>query len=331
TILVSVAIPQILTTRKQLERLVLVLLFSATLVGIFGLFQFIGDIAGLPTTITGLRDLYTKEIFGFPRIQSTALEPLYFANYLLIPLGVLFAFLLARKGSIPRWITFLLFALLTANLVLTVSRGAYLGFAGLVLCIILLALRDFFRLRTLLPLGIGAVLVAIAVLRALSLNDATGLNIETFTSHIQNVFYGASYTERIETIETAKQAFWTSPMVGIGPGSFGPFTAPSPVEQPQDGWRIVNNEPLELLAETGLLGLLAIGIAFFILIARSIKALWRCNADDPLRYVLLGLLGALIGVIIQYQTFSILYIMHIWVFVGLLVAVQNLVFLGERQ
>ena len=59
-----------------------VIMITTLLVCIFGLYQFICDSLGLSTSYTGLRDMYTKMVLGFPRIQSVALEPLYFSNYL---------------------------------------------------------------------------------------------------------------------------------------------------------------------------------------------------------------------------------------------------------
>ncbi|HSH31955.1 MAG TPA: hypothetical protein VK963_04795, partial [Candidatus Saccharimonadales bacterium] len=106
-----------------------VLIVSALAATAFGFFQFFADLVGLPTSITGLRPHYTKAVFGFPRIQSTALEPLYFANYLLIPVALAGSHYVWGKRM--RWWWSLL-PLLTA-LWLTLSRGAFAGMVVLVL------------------------------------------------------------------------------------------------------------------------------------------------------------------------------------------------------
>ncbi|MBI3957046.1 MAG: O-antigen ligase family protein [Candidatus Kerfeldbacteria bacterium] len=328
TIGVGMLVPQLITTRRQLTAAVKVLLVSAVLVSLFGLFQFLGDMAGLPPTVTGLRDLYTKEVFGFPRVQSTAHEPLYFANYLLLPLGLVYALILAKRSPVPPWILFGAFAIVAVNLVLTVSRGGYLGAGALLLLMTVLAIRDVIKPRVLVPLAIGALVAGAIVLQALRFDDATGLNLETYTAHIQNVFFGASYNERVETFEQAKAALWLSPLIGIGPGSFGPLVAQTPFTKPVDGWRIVNNESLELLTEYGVLGALAMLVAIVMLLLRTIKALAR-DRDPTSRYLLLGLLGSCIGILVQYQTFSTLYIMHVWVAVGLLIAAQQIALTNE--
>ena len=73
------------------------LLVSMTISGIFGVFQFFGDFLDFPTTVTGLRPQYTKAVFGYPRIQATAIEPLYFAGMLFLPLFFVILVLLNQR------------------------------------------------------------------------------------------------------------------------------------------------------------------------------------------------------------------------------------------
>jgi len=40
-------------------------------------------------------------------------------------------------------------------------------------------------------------------------------------------------------------------------------------------------------------------------------------------------LAAFVGVLVQYQTFSILYIMHIWFLIGFMISVQNIILKQE--
>jgi O-antigen ligase len=102
-----------------------------------------------------------------------------------------------------------------------------------------------------------------------------------------------------------------------------------PYVEPVDGWNIVNNEPVELLAEVGILGFLAFMAMFATVIFRSIKAI-KITKDLYLRTIMIGFLAILIGIFAQYQTFSTLYIMHVWFVIGMMVAVQNIIF-KEKQ
>ncbi len=329
TVVFSMFVPVVVTRPWHVQLILRALLLGAIVAGSFGLFQFFGDVLGLPPSVTGLREHYTKAVFGFPRVQSTALEPLYFANYLLVPLSVVYARLLIARSAAMLWSTGALVALLGVNLVLTVSRGGYAA-AVVVLCTVsLLSLRVLLRPKILAPLLAGGALLIIFLVNVLSYNDDARKNVETFTQHVLNVFSGPSFEERVLTIESARAAFWHSPWVGVGPGGFGPFVAAHPLVRPEGGWPIVNNETLELLAETGLVGFLSIAAALLILIVRSVKTL-RTRTHPALRTAHIGLFGALLGVLVQYQTFSTLYLMHVWFLVGLLLAVQTSILSGNH-
>jgi len=81
---------------------------------------------------------------------------------------------------------------------------------------------------------------------------------------------------------------------------------------------------LEILAETGLLGFLSLALALSYIFIKGIEASLKTQ-NNYLKGWINGLLLALFGIAIQYQTFSTLYIMHIWVALGLLLACVNLI------
>lgn len=329
TVIFSLVIPQLVEKKEQIDKIVKIILISAFIVGVFGIFQYLGDILGLPQTVTGLRDLYTKEVLGFPRIQSTALEPLYFANYLLLPIGLLCALFLSKDSRFKYYQQAFLLILLVTNLVLTVSRGGYLAFVALLLIIAIFFFRNLFTPKKIIVGSLAAILIIFITLRFLGLEDIQ--NLETFREHVVvNVFYGAAYSERVETLQTALSGFRLHPWVGIGVGGFGPFAAVHSYQPPPEGWRIVNNEFVELLSEVGLLGFLSFIAVLLILFFRSIRAIQKAQ-DKYLKAVMVGLLAALVGVIVQYQTFSILYIMHIWFLIGLMVSVQNIILTSKER
>ncbi len=317
-------IPNLVRTREQLKKVIIVLMVSFVVVSGFGIFQFLGDMSGLPTEVTGLRDLYTKDILGFTRVQSTAYEPLYFANYLLIPISILFTLFLSGKGIVRSGWLIALFSLGMVNLILTVSRGGYLAIAAALLVVGLFYLKKLFTIKNIMFFLIGAIFVGWVVTSTLGVGGGL-FTLEKFEEHITNAFYGASYDERVDTFSQAVDAWRDHPVIGIGVGGFGPYTAPHPSYIPKDGWRIVNNEFVEILAENGLVGLLFFLSLIFVLCLRTIKAIVTTR-DGQLRAVTVGLFAALIGVIVQYQTFSTLYIMHVWFLIGLLIACQTIIF-----
>lgn len=322
-------LPNLIRHTAQVRRVIVFILVSFVLVSGFGLFQFAGDMLGLPPEATGLRELYTSDVLGFTRIQSTAYEPLYFANFLLIPIALLFAFFLSQRSKLGGAMTLVLFILGMIALVLTVSRGGYLAAAAMLATVGLFYLRRVFR-PEMIALFIGAVVIGGWVVIQ-SLGVGGGLfTLDKFEEHVVNVFYGASFDERVYTIEQARQAWREHPWTGIGVGAFGPWAAPHPQYMPEDGWLIVNNESIEVLAETGIIGLMVYVGIIVMLIIRSLRAI-RATKDGYLRAVMVALLAAFIGIIVQYQTFSTLYIMHVWFLIGLMIAVQNIILVREHD
>lgn len=320
----SVIIPQFVRTEHDLRRVLSAGFAAYIVVVLFGLYQWAGDWIGLPPALTGLRELYTKEILGFPRLQSTALEPLYFANYLLIPLSILTSYFLSKKSPLPLPRLILVLGLGYLALLLTVARGGYIAFA-LALCVLAL-----FHIRTLVqPHTIALALIGASFAGIALLTLADGEVIAQALSHVTNLFVGASFNERVHMYTIAFKAFAEHPWLGIGPGGFGPFASAHPYIVPHDGWNIVNNEYLELLAENGILGLLSMLAVFAIVSIRSVAAIVRTQ-DTFLRSTLIGCLAAFIGILVQYNTFSILYIMHIWFLIGCMIAMQNIIFTKQR-
>jgi len=324
--LVSFVVSQIVIKKQDAKIVIVTLLASATVVSLFGLFQFVGDLIGLPQTVTGLTELYGKEIFGFPRIQSTALEPLYFANFLLIPLGLVVALFLspAQKGQKKyRWLLVGLGLLYGVNFVLTLSRGAYLGLAAMLLVLVIVYFKKVFTIKNVLVFAGVGIVMAFAVNSLLGLSHNARQAVDDFKQQAVNLTEGASFEERAQTITQGLEAFYEHPIIGIGPGNFGPYVARHPLQAPKEGWLIVNNETVELLAETGIIGVLFMLVVIVVLLVRSVRAIRICE-DTQVKAALVGLLAAFVGILVQYQTFSTLFILHIWVVVGFLIALQNM-------
>ncbi|MFA6492784.1 MAG: O-antigen ligase family protein [Patescibacteria group bacterium] len=325
TIMLSVLAVNIIKDKESLKKTLLVLFASSFLVGLFGLFQFAGDVVGLPRGLTLLKEGYTSRVFGFPRVQAFSMEPLYFANYLLIPICVGLA-LFVNKISIlkQRWWLIALIILLLINFVLTVSRG---GYAGLVVSLLVLGaffLKKVLTWRNVLIGAVAVVVVVYGVSFALSKGEYRATN--EFLGHVklQDLTQGESIQGRLVTFERALRAYDQSPILGIGIGNYGPWAKNYPIVRPKTGWDIVNNEYIEILAETGILGLAAFSLVLVILIFRSFVA-FKYAHDIFLKSVLIGLLAALAGILVQYNFMSTLYIIHVWILIGILVGVQNII------
>lgn len=318
-------LPQVFRRDQDFSRVRKAILISAALVSLFGLWQFAADMLGAPTWMSGLRETYTRAVLGFTRIQSTAAEPLYFADYLLLPIALCGVWLMRGAEAAKTRGLSLLMGVMLVDVFLTSSRG---GWLGLGVTAIVLGWLERKRLRDWRPVfggaAIGLSALAIGVLLLGRFFSPTGQTVpEIFFQHVTNVTGGAAYDDRAATISAALDAWRRHPWIGVGFGGYGPFVSPFALAAPDAGWPIVNNETLELLAETGVTGLAAFAIFLWTVFKAALRARLRDDASDDIRSaVRSACLAALCGMLAQYQTFSTLYIMHVWFTIGLLLAVS---------
>lgn len=315
-----VILPVALRNERDLTRVRTAILISAALVSLLGLWQFVGDMLGAPLWMTGLRETYSRAILGFTRVQATAAEPLYFADYLLLPISLSAAWLLRGAGRFSRPLAALL-AVMFIDVFLTSSRGGWLGLGVTVLVLCWLERRRLASQASLLRGG-ALVLVAIAasVLLLSQFFSPTRQTVaERFYEHVTTVFDGAAFADRAETFTGALDAWRRHPWIGVGFGGYGPFISPFPYAAPESGWPIVNNETLELLAETGAIGLAAFLIFLVTLFSAALRQKDSSEARSAVRT---ATVAALAGMLAQYQTFSTLYVVHVWFTIGLLLTVS---------
>ncbi|MFA5854320.1 MAG: O-antigen ligase family protein [Patescibacteria group bacterium] len=313
-------LPNVLKSENDFKRVRVAILFAAALMALLGLWQFVADMFGLPLWMTGLRETYSRAILGFTRVQATAAEPLYFANYLLLPIALAGAWLLKNpEAKTRRWLSLLL-AMLCVNVFLTSSRGGWLG-AAVTVATLLWMERS--RLRDMRPLlraaGITITSIAVGVLLLGSFFSTSRETVtDTFFRHVTTVTDGAAFDDRAQTIVAAFEAWKLHPWIGVGFGGYGPFVSTFAFSKPEAGWPIVNNETLELLSETGMIGL-ATFVLFLIVLFRETSP----RREDGIETIRIACTTALLGMLAQYQTFSTLYIMHVWFTIGLLLATSK--------
>jgi hypothetical protein len=329
-VLLALAVVSAFST-KHLELYAKMFIFGAIATSLFAIYQFFGDLFDLPTYLTGLRPDYTKMVFGYPRIQAAALEPLYFVNLLLLPLAlILMRDLYTKKTDKLSWLIY-------TCAFLAVSRGGIVA----VLVITILALvaglwrRSYsFAARTvgMLVFGfaisysiINVITPQIAKWRApVDRNpEVTTLKSidapETYQRQATNYEIGDTNSERAITRRLAVDAFKTSPVLGLGPGGFG-YYAHDHVER-YTTRQTVNNLPLEILAELGVVGALAVTL-FALYLLRALWQLFKVSQPE-VRLWATAFLLFLVALAVQYQTFSTLYIIHIWVAIGLLLGLSR--------
>jgi O-antigen ligase len=312
--------------RYRLHTLLKFIAATATAVSLFGLYQFIGDSVGLSTHLTGLRPIYTKKVFGFPRVQSTGLEPLFFANYLITPILLMAALIYSRLLRARTYAPLLVLYVLI--LALTLSRGGIIAAACnlLILGVVLWGMSNW-KSRAYTVIGVAAgVLLAIGMIYGVtaSTNTKPHSGTQAVDSYVHQSTHvtsgvGSADSDRVLDRRLAIQAFKQRPILGQGLGAFGTFAKKvDPTYYPAYGNSpTVNDEYLEVLAETGVLGLIAL-TGFVVALGWQIIAALRQSLDSTTRVWIWSLTAAGIAFGIQYYAFSTLYIMSIWVTLGLL-------------
>src|SRR5690606_17943268 len=114
---------------------------------------------------------------------------------------------------------------------------------------------------------------------------------------------------RLAHYREAWRLFTTSPIIGIGLGNYGVVNSLEHAGS-REGFQMVNNQYLETLAETGILGLGAL-LAIVGLLARE---LWIRSVHDHRSATFLVILGAML---IQWNFFSNIYILQFWVMLAI--------------
>lgn len=325
TSLFSILPNQYIDTKEKLEKIIVIMFWSTLVVCLFGIFQFLGDVVGLPTSITGLREGYTSAVFGFPRVQAFSIEPLYLGNFLLFPLGIFLALFLSKTKVkfLTRPILFGIIFLILLIIALTLSRGAYLALGVMLIVMFIFMAKKFLTPKIIAVAVITLLLGGAAVIWFI--NKGEDQAYEEFVKHItvEDFTEGESVQGRLIEYETALELAEGNETFGIGIGAYGVTKKGFPDHDDISDYDIVNNQYIELLTETGWIGLTTFILMIIFVIWRGIIAFYASH-DKMIKFILVGLLGAFVATMVQYNFFSTLYIIPIWILIGTFIAVQNL-------
>jgi O-antigen ligase len=272
-----------------------------------------------PAILSGSEELYLGHAFtGIPRVRGTACEPLYLGNLLLgaIP------FFLARSAQDKRWLSFAGLGMVV--LLVTWSRGAWLGgvAAGVVAGAMLWTAGIRPGQKTVL-ITLGLTALGLTVVTILVGPDSFSLVFDRLRQSMVKEDW--SNLTRLYSMQAAWRAFLLSPWLGIGWGQFGYhfhlLTDPAGL-QSQFDWPVVNNLPLQILAECGMVGFAGFLLAV-IFMARRIIAKLQELGGTPALFWLVAATAAVIGQWTQLLTFSQYNLPHIWISLGALMAAST--------
>ena len=270
----------------------------------------------LLTSVIGLRQLYqdtdalarwvdpNSVAKGTVRIYSTLENPNLLAGYLLPMLPLAVVVLLRWRRPLPRMFAATTLVLGAAALVLTYSRGAWMGMvAAAAVLAVLLVLRHTRRWpplwRKVVPLAVllgGAALLAVLVWQ-----------VEPLRVRVLSLVAGredSSNNFRINVWLAVLDMIQARPWLGIGPGNDA-FNLIYPLyQQPRFNALSAYSIPLELTVEAGIPGLLA-GIGLVLASVRQGLGLWR--GDGPWALPAMGVLAVIAALGVQGLTDTIFF------------------------
>ncbi len=279
---------------------------------LFAIWQFITGSFDSLQGLSFLRDPYAKEVFGFPRVHSTFLEPLYFANFLIFPLFI-GIYKTIKKINVLHSLALIL---MSTVLYLTLSRGAMVAFSFSVIAFLILYVILFKKYKKAILVFCLILISASAALGIAGIFSTDGTEVylkQTSTNEVLDAIetkkVSKKQTNRDFTYTLAFEEFKKNPE-GIGIGAFGALPE-FERSQHNSRYQIVNNLYLEILVEQGIAGLV-IFCAFLVLV--FLRFFSFLKKRDLLGVVMTF---AILTLFIQYNTFSNLGIIYIWVFIGL--------------
>jgi O-antigen ligase len=307
-------------------------------VTLFGYYQFVGDMIGLPLWLTGLRENYTKIVFGIPRIHATAIEPLYFAGMLFLCIFVTASYFYLDKQLVyPRILKFLrldnfsnhitngsLFIFFLVAFFLTLSKSAIVVF---------LAMFPFFIFLLVQIFNINLFLVFRRSWKTLATISTILISVYSFTPSVQSIWSGiysnfadtiygqsASSGERSLFLKAFNEMIVNNTVFGISSGHYGVEAGYYiPFQTGLDSYLIVNNVYLEIWLEHGLIPLLCfLGLLSVLSFVFLRKIIMNLRQEPEASCVNVSVFFAFLAYCFQWLTFSPIFIMPIFIIMGLI-------------
>lgn len=275
------------------------ILIASIFVSILGIFQYYFISYMHPGWLD--RTLYHIEKRAF----STLYNPNVLGSYLIIIISLAVAgFPVSPKKSVNRFLTILTLVTASFCMVLTSSRGSWLGLAASILVILFFSRKKRYILS----------MLAIALLLAVP-------QYETIVSRINLDFLSddSSLNYRWHIWKYAIDTFLANPLFGGGIGSFG-FFVPSHFQAPGYLVSHAHNIYLHLLAETGILGF----VAFLGYILGAIYISYKIARHSQFvhtRRLALGATASIVGLLVHGIVDATLWLPQLTIFVWIMMAV----------
>jgi len=303
-VLFSIVLQNAVTTKKQLEILLKLIALAGTTVAFYGICQYLFR-WGYQSAAWVDDDMFSSITF---RASATLQNPNMLGQYLILTIALGFALLLKAEGWGSRIFWLMCCGVMALCMVLTFSRGAWLGLIlGGGLCIMILFPKLIMLLPIVIPIGLAGLYFALPpyiIERFTSIGDIT----DSSTAYRVNILMG--------TIGMLRD-YW---LCGIGPGD-GAFNLVYPrysynsISAPHS-----HNLFLQMVCDGGITLLLAF-IGVLIHFFRQMAAAIHKSASWQEKVYPAAIFGAITGFLVQAMTDFSFYnhrvMMMFWVFLAL--------------
>jgi O-antigen ligase len=294
----------LLFSRVQAKTLVDVFLLACALVALYGIYQYFTGVE-IP-----LGWVDSKETSITTRVFSIIGSPNILGSLMVLALPPAFAMYFTSGSAFKKLVYAGLLLVLAACLVFTFSRGAWLAF---ILEAVLLGL--WVDRRIIIAMVLLAVLTP-----ALMPTVYDRLAYMTSPEYLISSERGG----RLGRWDKALDYWQTSPAVGVGLGEFGGAVAAR--YYPEDSF-YADNWYLKVGTETGWVGLMAT-LTLMVLALRKARRSLDITRDDYIRYMGLGILIGMIGVLAHNCVENVFEVpmmaSYFWFFLGLVMALPYL-------
>ena len=332
----------VIKNKKILKNAIILIISMITLLSLYSLAVL------LYTYITGLHlpmffdPLLPQSNYAL-RLKSIFTEPLYFGNYLLSTLPVVFCLAISKSQYLNRRFIIFSFLILTASLILTVSRGAWFGFLVFLLLFIIIYKQSIFSFdlqkKVIKACFFVTFVVAVFIFtNAYLMNNRINTEIydgskkvlssitdpvlESFNPHKERFW---STRVRLWTFKYAWEGFKEHPLLGVGYSNY-PFYSGNKYHENLFYFSInfpeVNNYPFQIFTEMGVIGFSVLIWLFITIILTAVRSI-RDEYDKEKRDLLTGYFLAFVAVSAHTIFFSNLIYAYLWVMLAILISLSK--------
>ncbi len=304
-ILFSLAYENSIESQKQLDISIYLFVGAGVAVSLYGIFQYVFGFTGAEAWLDS--DMFSEIQL---RVYSTLQNPNVLSEYLLLIIPLSFACVITGKTAGKKALALGAFAIMCLCMVLTFSRGGWLGLLFAAAVFLVLLDRRFILLGIVGLVALYFVLPDTIIDRFASIGDMK----DTSTSYRVYIW--------LATINMLKD-YW---MCGIGPG-----TDAYNMVYPAYGYHDViaphsHNLFLQIMCDTGICGLIIFLVILFVFFKMMCGSLSR-EKDKVSRIYQISTISAMCGFLVQsmtdYSFYNYRVMLMFWVFVAMSAAISK--------